>query len=141
MKKYLKKSILFFIYFIAILVLAILLKWPQEFDSYIFYENYNVKSHALLILYRILIYSTLPFILSIFEKIKSKERYIKLLLENFNVQFITYSVITGLYIVLGIDKVLGVDIFGSSDAILFIAGFIFTTILDKKIPSVIETKN
>ena len=94
----------------------------------------------MLILYRVLIYLILPFVISLFEKIKSKEKYIKLLLENFNIQFITYSLITGIYVIFGIDKVLGVDIFGSSDAILFIAGFIFTAILDKKIPSVIETK-
>lgn len=141
MKNSFKKILLFFIYFISVLMLAIFLKWPQEFDSYVFYENYRVKSHCLLILYRVLVYATLPFIVSAFEKIKSKEKYIKLLIENFNVQFITYSIITGIYIIFGIDKILGVDIFGSSDAILFIAGFIFTTILDKKIPSVIDTKN
>ena len=140
MKKPIIKILSFFLYFVAILVVAYLLKWPQEFDSYVFYENYKFRSHFLLILYRVLIYLILPFVISLFEKIKSKERYIKLLLENFNIQFITYSIITGIYVIFGIDKVLGVDIFGSSDSILFIAGFIFTAILDKKIPSVIEPK-
>ncbi len=140
MKKAPIKILYFFLYFVAILVMAYLLKWPQEFDSYVFYENYKFKSHCLLILYRVLIYLIFPFIISIFEQGKSKERYIKLLLENFNIQFITYSLITGIYVIFGIDKVLGVDIFGSSDAILFIAGFIFTAILDKQIPSIIETK-
>lgn len=140
MKKTIIKILSFFLYFVAILVVAYLLKWPQEFDSYVFYENYKFRSHLLLILYRVLIYLILPFVISLIEKINSKERYIKLLLENFNIQFITYSLITGIYVIFGIDKVLGVDIFGSSDAILFIAGFIFTAILDKKIPSVIETK-
>lgn len=140
MKKTIIKILSFFLYFVAILVVAYLLKWPQEFDSYVFYGNYKFRSHFLLIFYRVLIYLILPFVISLFEKIKSKEKYIKLLLENFNIQFITYSLITGIYVIFGIDKVLGVDIFGSSDAILFIAGFIFTAILDKKIPSVIETK-
>ena len=139
MKKIIIKILSYFLYFVVILALAYILKWPQEFDSYVFYENYKFKSHCLLILYRILIYLIFPFIISLFEKIKSKEKYIKLLLENFNIQFITYSLITGVYVIFGVDKVLDVDIFGSSDALLFIAGFFFTELLDKQIPSLIET--
>ena len=141
MKKYWKKGIFCFIYFVSILCIAYILKLPQQFDSYIYHENYRLTAHISLILYRVCIYLVFPFIITFFEKNKVKEKFSKLLLQNFNIQFITYALLTGIYIILGLDKVFGVEIFGSADAILFIAGFIFTAILDKNIPSLIETKN
>lgn len=140
MKKFWGKFFIFFTYFLVVLGVAYLLKWPKQFDSYVYYENFKLNAYLLLILYRTLIYFLFPFILSLLEMFKSKEKYIKLLLYNFNIQFITYSIITGLYVLLGVDKLLGVEIFGSSDALLFVAGFIFTAIINKNIPSVIENK-
>ena len=138
MKKNIIKVSIWIIYLVGIMTMAYYLKWPQKFDSYVQYENYIVSAHLTLILYRLLIYIIFPFIVSGFEKIKSKEKYIKLLLNNFNIQFITYALLTGIYVIAGMDKVLGVEIFSSSDAILFVATFVFATILNKKIPSVIE---
>lgn len=140
MKKNIVKFFICIIYLIGIMTMAYFLKWPQLFDSYVQYENYMVSAHLTLILYRLLIYIIFPFIISAIEKIKSKEKFIKLLLNNFNMQFITYALLTGIYVIAGVDKVLGVEIFSSSDAILFVATFIFTTILNKKIPSLIENE-
>lgn len=138
MKKNIIKFFIWIIYLIGIMTMAYFLKWPQMFDSYVQYENYVFSAHLILIFYRLLIYIIFPFIIAAFEKFKSKEKYIKLLLNNFNIQFITYALLTGVYVIAGMDKVLGVEIFSSSDAILFIATFIFATILNKKIPSIIE---
>lgn len=138
MKKNIVKFFIWIIYLVVIMAIAYLLKWPQSFDSYVQYENYILSAHLTLIFYRLLIYIIFPFAISALEKIKSKERFIKLLLTNFNIQFVTYALLTGIYVILGIDKILDVEIFNSADAIIFVATFIFTTILNKKIPSIVD---
>lgn len=141
MKKFLFKFILFFVYFCFILILAYVLKWPQEFDSHVYLDSdFKGSSYILLIIYRVLIYFTFPFFVSLFEFFKRKNQttYKKLLIQNFNIQFCTYALISGIYVLFGLDKLFNVEIFGASDAMLFITGFIFTTIIDKSIPSLIS---
>ena len=141
MKKFFIKSLVFFLYFCLILLVAYIFKWPQEFDSHVYIDNdFKVSSYILLIVYRILIYFTFPFIVSLFEFLKNKMKlkYRKLLIQNFNIQFFTYALISGIYVLFGLDKLLNVEIFGASDAMLFITGFVFTTIIDKTIPSLIS---
>lgn len=141
MKKFLIKSLIFVVYFACLLGLAIVLKWPQEFDSHVYLDNdFKLTSYLLLIFYRILVYFTLPFVMALVEVFAKKKKYIILLIDNFNVQFCTYALITGIYLIAGLDKLLGVEIFGSSDAMLFITGFVFTLILQRSIPSVISDK-
>lgn len=139
MKKFLKKCLFSFLYFCAITFLAFILKWPQEFDSHVYVDNdFKFSSYCLLILYRFLIYFSFPLIVSFFERIFKKHKFKESLVFNFNVQFCTYALLSGIYVVFGFDKLLGVEIFGSADAMLFITGFIFTSILGKTIPSLID---
>lgn len=141
MKKFLIKSAIFVAYFVCLLGLAILLKWPQEFDSHVYLDNdFKLISYLLLIFYRILVYFTLPFVIALVEVFTKKKKYIILLIDNFNVQFCTYALMTGIYLIAGLDKLLGAEIFGTSDAMLFITGFVFTFILQRSIPSLISDK-
>jgi hypothetical protein len=79
-------------------------------------------------------YFSFPIMISLVEYVKLRKSNIefkKLLIENFNVLFCTYALIAALYALLGIDKVLGVDIFSNADTFLFVTGFIFTTLVNR----------
>jgi hypothetical protein len=64
-----------------------------------------------------------------------------LLIEYFNDQFGAYSVASGIYMLLALDKGFGgVTIFGSADAFLFIASFVFSLILKQKLPDQLDVE-
>ena len=126
--------------FLLVMLMAWILKWPADFDSYVYVDNYKKSAHLHLFIYRFLQYFTFPFVLAIYDKYHLKKRYWESVIENFNLQFITYSLITGLWFLAGMDKYLGVEIFDSSDAFLFITGFVVTTIINKDKPDVLEMK-
>ena len=126
------------ILFISVLALAWILKWPDDFDSYVYIENYKFSAHLNLVIYRTLQYFTFPFILSLFDVIKYKVKFKDVLVENFNIQFLTYSIMTGLWTVFGIDKLLDIEIFGSSDIFLFVTGFVVTLIIEKKFLNLLD---
>ena len=137
-KKIIGKLILYIVLFIAVLLTATLTKLPAYFDSYIYYEDYQVKAHLWLILYRVLIYVFFPVIISTVEKISNrKNRWGDLLIENFNLQFCAYSILSGVYVIFGLDKVLGIDLFGVADIFVFVTGFVFTVMLKKQIPKIV----
>ena len=138
MRKIIGKLILYIALFIAVLLSATLTRLPAYFDSYVYYEDYQLEAHLWLILYRVLIYIFFPMIISVIEKIaKRKNPWGNLLIENFNLQFCAYSILSGLYVIMGLDKVLGVDLFGVADIFIFVTGFVFTVMLKKQIPQMV----
>ena len=137
-KKVIGKLILYGLLFCIVLLISTITKLPAYFDSYVFYEDYQLKAHIWLIVYRVLIYLIFPLSVSIFEKLLKKSRkFCELLIENFNLQFCAYSILSGLYVIAGLDKVLGVELFGVSDIFIFVAGFVLTVMLKKQIPQIV----
>lgn len=139
-KNFVKKLILYFIMFVSVLVISLFTDLPKYFDSYVQVENYKFKAHVWLIIYRLIMYFSFPFIVSLIEKCiskKSEKKFAAFLVENFNVQFASYALIASLYAIFGFDKILSTDIFGNADTFLFMTGFIFTTIVNKGIPDLI----
>ena len=140
MKNYKKKNIIIkcacnFIYFVFLILILSMSNLPTKFDSYVYYKDFKFDAWFCLIIYRLLVYVAYPFILSGMEKILKRDKlFKKLLIENFNIQFLTYTIISAIYVIFGIDKIFGITIFGSSDAFMFVGGFIFTLILNKDIP-------
>ena len=108
-----KRCVVIFLLFILVMVIAYILKWPADFDSYVYVDNYKKSAHLHLFIYRLLQYFSFPFILAIYDKLHLKKGYLKSVVENFNLQFITYSLITG---------------------------FVVTTIINKDEPKVLEIK-
>lgn len=141
LRRFLIKGTIVFALFLVTFSILLLTKLPAYFDSYVILENYKLEAHLWLIVYRLLMYFMFPFIITIVEsfmKTRKGIKWSKLLIENFNVQFCTYALIASLYAILGIDKVLGVDIFGNADTFLFVTGFIFTTIVNRGIPDLLQ---
>jgi len=136
-KRWITKTSLNIIVFASLLLVLTITKLPELFDSYVYYKDFKVKAWLLLIAYRCCIYFLYPFIVSFFENIIPARRsvpYKYKLLENFNIQFFSYTFLTAMYALFGLDKVLGADIFGSSDSFMFIGSFIFTLLINKSIP-------
>ena len=139
---YIIKGVITLFYFAAVLFIAFKLKLPEKFDSHTYLDDdFEVTSVIYLILYRAAIYLFLPPLISLFEKAVWKKPFRRQIFENYNVQFCTYGLIAGIYYLCGADKLLNVDIFSSSDAFLFLTGFILTSILAKKIPIVVQGGN
>ena len=137
-KKIISKIILYMVLFVVALLISTFTKLPVYFDSYVYYEDYQLKAHLYLIAYRIVIYLLFPLLVSFIEKLTSKNRkFGDLLIENFNLQFCAYSILSGIYVIVGLDKILGVDLFGVSDIFIFVTGFVFTIMLKKQIPQMV----
>ena len=133
-KEYLFVSLAIIGLFIAVFFIARGLGWPALFDSHTKWDDdFRIQALLCLILYRVLMYLTFPFIVSGVEKFFIKEKFWHLVVRNFNIQFFVYSLASGLYLIFGVDKLLGVEIFGSSEALMFLASFAFTLFLDKEI--------
>jgi hypothetical protein len=140
-KSFLIKLVAYFIMFMVVISISLFTDLPKYFDSYIQIENYNLNAHMWLIVYRLIMYFSFPFVISFIEKLffkRREEKFTSLLIDNFNVQFASYAVIAALYAIFGIDKILSTDIFGNADTFLFMTGFIFTTIIKKGIPDLIS---
>lgn len=136
--KAIKKIALYIGLFLIFFIASLFTKLPAYFDSYVFYEDYKFAAHVWLVIYRVLIYVAFPLCVSLFDKIKFKGvKYFHLLIENFNLQFCAYSIISGIYVVFGLDKVLGVAPFGVSEVFVFVTGFVFTIMLEKQIPNLV----
>lgn len=128
------RAFIFVAMLIAFLAIAMLLKWPQHFDSHVKADgDFRFSSYLLLVLYRFLVYLAFPWIVSLVMKLRSKRGFWIILVENYNIQFCTYAILTGAYMVFGGDKLLGTTIFDSSDAFMFVASFIFTLVLGMQI--------
>lgn len=142
MVKFIKKIFLYAVIFLVVFVVSLFTKLPVYFDSYVFYEDYKFIAHIWLVVYRLIIYVVFPLGISFFEKIKNKDiKYFYLLIENFNLQFCSYSILSGLYVLAGFDKILGVDLFGVAEVFVFVTGFIFTVMLEKQIPKLVYSND
>lgn len=140
-KRIFTKLCIYFGLFLSVFIISLFTNLPKYFDSYVQIENYQFIAHFWLIIYRLIMYFSFPFIVSTIEKMIFNGRRLKygaLLIENFNIQFVTYAVIASLYAVFGVDKILSVDIFGNADAFLFMTGFVLTTIINGGIPDMIS---
>ncbi len=142
MRNFFRKSIIILFMFMIVFIVLLFTKLPEYFDSYVYIDNYRFIAHLWLIVYRFIMYFSFPIIIAFFEWIKAKKAipYKKYLVENFNVLFCTYSLIAAVYAIFAIDQLLGVDVFGNADTFLFVTGFIFTTIINKGIPDLIQIK-
>lgn len=140
LKRYFKKGWIFFFLFIGTFAIFLFTKAPAYFDSYIYYKDYRFDAHALLFLYRLLIYFSFPLIVSFLECVykKQNKKFTKNLLENYNIQFCVYAILAGIYSLFGLDKILGVYIFDTADSFLFVTSFVFSIILNKKFPDLFE---
>lgn len=137
-KRIIGKLFIYIFLFVVVLLISTITKLPAYFDSYIYYEYYQLKAHICLIAYRIVIYLLFPLLVSTIEKLVNKNRkFGNLLIENFNLQFCAYSILSGIYVIIGLDKILGVDLFGVSDIFIFVTGFVFTVMLKKQIPQMV----
>lgn len=133
-KEYLFVSLAIVALFFLVLFVARQLGWPALFDSHVQQgPDFKIEALMCLILYRFLMYFSFPFAVSSIEKIFMKDGYWQLVLRNFNIQFFAYSLISGVYLLFGLDKFLGVEIFSSSEALMFLASFAFTLFLGKRI--------
>lgn len=138
MVKFFRKIILYTFLFFAVFGISLFTKLPAYFDSYVFYEDYKPVAHILLVVYRLTIYVAFPLSVSLFDKKNSKDiRYSHLLIENFNSQFCAYSILSGIYVLVGLDKILGVNLFGVAEIFVFVTGFVFTVMLEKQIPQLV----
>ncbi len=138
-KEYLIKAFIIAGLFVGMFFLARALGWPALFDSHIYLDgDFQFKALVCLIIYRVTIYFIFPFIIAAIEKFYRKDKYWHLVLKNFNIQFFAYSLISGLYLVVGLDKMLGVSIFASADALMFLASFAFTLILGKQVDNNVQ---
>lgn len=141
MRKFILKCIFFLLAFVCVLVIAYFLKWPAKFDSHVYFgPDFELDAFLLLILYRFLVYLFFPIVFAILEKkcFAKNIKFWKIIIENFNAEFFTYLFISALYNIFGFDRLLGVPIFGSATFFAFLVVFIITTILNKKIPSIID---
>ena len=123
--------------FITVFIVLLFTKLPTEFDSYLYYEDFRWDAWFHLFLYRIGIYFVYPFVVSIIEsfvKCRKKVEFMNRVLENFNVQFLTYTIISALYSLIGFDKILDQDIFSTSDSFMFLGSFIVTLLINKTLP-------
>lgn len=130
--------------FIIILFVLSYTKLPEKFDTYVYYEDFKFDAWLWLFIYRSSIYFIYPFVVSYIEILVPSRKcipYIFRLLENFNIQFLTYTLFSALYALFGIDKVLGTDIFGSSDSFMFIGSFILTLLINKSLPNLFYDSN
>jgi len=142
MAKFIKKIVLYAILFLVVFAISLFTKLPAYFDSYVFYEDYKFAAHIWLVIYRLIIYVLFPLGVSLFDKRKSKNiNFFHLLIENFNSQFCAYSILSGLYVLAGFDKILGVDLFGVAEVFVFVTGFIFTVMLEKQIPKLVYSND
>ena len=133
-KEYLIKTPIIIGCFVIVLSISRSLGWPALFDSHAYLDNdFQVRALICLILYRTIIYFLFPFLIAAIEKAFRKEKFWSLVLVNFNIQFFAYSLISGIYLLLGLDKLFGVSIFASADALMFLASFAFTFFLGKQI--------
>lgn len=133
-KEYLFVSITIIGLFCLVFFLAKALGWPALFDSHVKYDDdFRIEALLCLILYRFLMYLTFPFVISGVEKFFIKEKFWQLVVRNFNIQFFVYSLISGVYLLFGVDKLLDVEIFSSSEALMFLASFAFTLFLGKQV--------
>lgn len=138
MKKFLIRSLLSFIYFVAIIFIFIFLRIPALFDNHLTLgEDFMIKAYVYLIIFRFLVYFSFPLLFGLFD-LKKNKNYIYNLIYNFNVMFFTYSLIAAIYTLFGVDKLLNTSIFDASDIMLFFASFIVTTIIKKEVPKVME---
>lgn len=128
------------LYFVILVLMLSVTDAPKYFDSYVFYETFKLEAWLFLMLYRLAVYLGPAFLMTFFELLlfrKRKVKFIDSIIENFNVQFCTYALIAGLYVILGVDKLLGVNIFNSSDIFIFVTGFVFTVLIKKGLPDFI----
>lgn len=140
-KRIISKLFLYMGLFVGVLLISTITKLPAYFDSYVYYEDYQFRAHLCLIAYRIVIYLIFPLIVSIIEKLANKNnKFGNLLIENFNLQFCAYSILSGIYVISGLDKILGVELFGVSDIFIFVTGFVFTVMLKKQIPQMVYSE-
>lgn len=132
--KFIFKCAIILILFVSTILLAWIMKFPALFNNHVTLdEDFRFAAWVCLIIYRLTIYYSFPILISAFEKIFKTTKYWSLVLDNFNSQFFIYSVISGLYLIFGLDKLLGVSIFESSDTLMFLASFVFTLTLKRKI--------
>ena len=127
-----------------IFLLARFTKLPEYFDSYVYGDDFHWDAWLALVAYRFGMYFTYPFLVTFVEHFISSRRlvpFIQRLLENFNVHFFTYTIISALCVLFGVDKILGTDIFSSSDSFMFIGSFVFTLLLNKSIPNLLYSPN
>jgi polyferredoxin len=136
---FLKASIVLALFFVVFSI-SLFTALPMYFDSYVQLENYKIEAHLALIIYRVVMYFSFPFIISAVEiiKLNRKLKFGVLLIENFNIQFATYALIASIYAILGLDKVLSVDVFSNADTFLFVTGFVITTIINRGIPDLVS---
>lgn len=143
-KRWIIKCILNAISFAIIIFILVFSKLPEKFDSYVYYEDFKVDSWGWLLIYRFSIYFVYPFVVSSIEGFIASRKcvpFIYRLLENFNIQFLTYTIISAFYALFGIDKILGVNIFSSSDSFMFIGSFILTLLINKSLPNLFYDSN
>ena len=143
-KDYLIKTPIIIGLFVAVLFLAKAFGWPALFDSHLrLDDDFQITAWLCLVLYRLLMYFVFPFAISAVEKTFIKGKYWRFVIRNFNIQFFAYSLVSGFYLLFGIDKLLGAEIFQSSDALMFLASFAFTLFLGREIDNSpnAETKN
>lgn len=126
--------------FIAVIIVVIFacfdfgLKWDSLKEG-----NYYISAHITLILFRILLY-TLPaiigyFILKAIKKTDTFKKKTLILVDCFNIQFFTFSLVLGIYELLALDYIFNLDILDKMDSFIFIVGFIVSVFIKKEIPT------
>lgn len=155
MKKLLKenldliiKTIIFSIVFsVIMLILAKCTNLPNiikditsKIDSCVYVEP-DGREWVILFLYRLSIYFGLPIIVIIFEIIFfKKKRNLHSILLNLEAQFLSFSLISGLYYFFSLDYIFKSNIFSIKDSIVFLISFVITFVADKEIGHVIQNK-
>ena len=98
----------------------------------------NAWAYISLIMFRVLLYGLPAFIGYLIWKRKNKpvnrNSKLSLLVDCYNIQFFTFSLILAIYELLALDYKLNLDILDKMNSFIFIAGFVISIFIKKEIP-------
>ena len=134
MKRIIKKyyrNILYFIYYAAFFAFVSCVfvindcgsAWELLKENRTTAPNYALLT---LILYRITIYSLPALLVFIFKVTIIKVRYKKAVIDSFNMQFISYSIVAALWKLAGMDYYFGADLFNAMDSFILLVGLVLS---------------
>lgn len=99
---------------------------------------YSKWAYISLIMFRVLLYGLPAFIGYLIWKRKNKpvnrNSKLSLLVDCYNIQFFTFSLILAIYELLALDYRLNLNILDKMDSFIFIAGFVISIFIKKEIP-------
>jgi len=102
------------------------------------YEPPIASEWATLFGYRIAIYFSVPFLVTLFELIFLKNKRNKnTILTNLEAQFLSFSLLNSIFYLFSLDYLFKANIFSIYDSLLTLLLFIVTILFDKRMPYIL----